>query len=193
MSTEYPKHKFCGRISEISALFGWKKPLIWSYGEGIVAWSINSFSSYLHTGEFHMKLSHVHLYTCLCFISKVQNWVGTFLWWGYLSYSKLNPKILPYLLISLQRPVWVTSVDPDQMHVPWHLIKVCTICLLIWSFETSGSKMDLYLTLVLLNPGISCLYKQCRCRSVGFYRSQLIWICTVCHSVCEFVSITWTK
>ena len=26
-----------------------------------------------------------------------------------------------------------------------------------------------------------CLSKQCRSRSVGFWRSQLIWICTVCH------------
>ena len=37
------------------------------------------------------------------------------------------------------------------------------------------------LTLVLLNSDISCLYKQCRSRSVGFWRSQLIWIYTVCH------------
>ena len=45
------------------------------------------------------------------------------------------------------------------------------------------------LTLVLLNPDIPCLCKQCKSRSVGFFwRSQLIWICTVCHSVCEFIS-----
>ena len=37
------------------------------------------------------------------------------------------------------------------------------------------------LTFVLLNPDIPCLCKQCRSRSVGFWRSQLIWICTVCH------------
>ena len=24
-------------------------------------------------------------------------------------------------------------------------------------------------------------------------RSQLIWICTVCHSVCEFISTIWIK
>ena len=30
------------------------------------------------------------------------------------------------------------------------------------------------LTLVLLNPDIPCLCKQCRSRSVGFWRSQLI-------------------
>ena len=42
------------------------------------------------------------------------------------------------------------------------------------------------LTLVLLNPDIPCLCKQCSSRSVGFWRSQLIWICTICHWVCEF-------
>ena len=57
-----------------------------------------------------------------------------------------------------------------------------------------------YLTLLLLNTtcadlaksvdparklpkptDLPCLCKQCRSRSVGFGRSQLIWICTVCH------------
>ena len=49
------------------------------------------------------------------------------------------------------------------------------------------------LTLVLLNPDIPYFCKQCRARSVGFWRSQLIWICTVCHSVCEFLSTIWIK
>ena len=48
------------------------------------------------------------------------------------------------------------------------------------------------LTLVLLNQDIPCLCKQCRAKSVGFWR-QLIWICTVCHSVCEFISTIWIK
>ena len=37
------------------------------------------------------------------------------------------------------------------------------------------------LTLVLLNPDIPCICKQYGSRSVGFWWSQLIWICTVCH------------
>ena len=37
------------------------------------------------------------------------------------------------------------------------------------------------LTLILLNSNMPCLCKQCRSRSVGFWRSQLIWICTACH------------
>ena len=51
----------------------------------------------------------------------------------------------------------------------------------------------LLLTLVLLNPDRSCFWKQCRSRSVGFWRSQLIWIFTVYHTVCEFISTFWIK
>ena len=46
---------------------------------------------------------------------------------------------------------------------------------------TFNSLPSLSLTLVLLIPDMPCLYKQRRSRSVGFWRSQLIWICTVCH------------
>ena len=43
-------------------------------------------------------------------------------------------------------------------------------------------------------PGIiSCFCKQCRSRSVGFWRSQLIWICSVCQLVSEFISTIWIK
>ena len=48
-------------------------------------------------------------------------------------------------------------------------------------------------TLVLLNRDIPCLCKQCRSRSVGFWGSQLIWICTVCHSVSKFMSTIQIK
>ena len=46
------------------------------------------------------------------------------------------------------------------------------------------------LTLVLLNQDRHCLRKQCRSRSDGFWRSHLIRIYTVFHSVCEFI---WTN
>ena len=48
-------------------------------------------------------------------------------------------------------------------------------------FHHYSSIISVWLTLVLLNPDIPCLCRQCRSRSVGFFRSQLIWICTVCH------------
>ena len=42
-------------------------------------------------------------------------------------------------------------------------------------------------------PGYTLFCKQCRSRSVGFWRSQLIWICTVCHQVCKFIATIWIK
>ena len=84
-----------------------------------------------------------------------------------------------YLYISLQRNteteygVYLYKRDP---------IKFCDM-----------QNLHHTLTLVMLNSDISCLCKQCRSRSVGFWRSTLIWIGTVCHLVCEFVSQTWIK
>ena len=42
-------------------------------------------------------------------------------------------------------------------------------------------------------PGYILFCKQCRSRSVGFWRSQLIWICTVHHQVCKFITTIWIK
>ena len=42
-------------------------------------------------------------------------------------------------------------------------------------------------------PGYVLPWQKCRSRSVGFFRGQLIWICTVCHSACEFISTIWIK
>ena len=44
-------------------------------------------------------------------------------------------------------------------------------------------------------PGYILFCKQCRSRSVGFWRrrSQLIWICTVCNWVCKFITSIWIK
>ena len=51
----------------------------------------------------------------------------------------------------------------------------------------------LNLTLVLPNQDMPCLCKQCRSRSVSFFRSQMLWICPVCHLVCEFISAIWAQ
>ena len=70
-------------------------------------------------------------------------------------------------------------------HIVFRWLCICTLYI--------RDPMRLRLTLVLLNPDIPCLCKQCRSRSVGFSRSQLIWICTVCHTVYEFISTIWIK
>ena len=71
------------------------------------------------------------------------------------------------------------------MRFDWLQIKDWQPLLLFWKYWS--------LTLVLLNPDMPCLRKQCRSRSDGFWRSQLIWICTVCHSVSEFISVISIK
>ena len=54
---------------------------------------------------------------------------------------------------------------------------------------SSGSKVNPSLA----EHDILCPRKQCRSRSVGFWRSQLIRICTVCHQVCEFIATIQIK
>ena len=52
-------------------------------------------------------------------------------------------------------------------------------CIVITSFRVLVSFLFcLVLTIVLLS---------------SFWRSQLIWICTICHSECEFISTIWIK
>ena len=46
------------------------------------------------------------------------------------------------------------------------------------------------LTLVLLNPDIPCFANSV---DPDQLRSQLIWICTVCHQECEFIAAIWIK
>ena len=66
-----------------------------------------------------------------------------------------------------------------------HLSSVAMTPFVVDAAQTSvfcfNKGADIALTLVLLNPDIHCLCKQCRSRSVGFWRSQLIWIYIVCH------------
>ena len=52
-------------------------------------------------------------------------------------------------------------------------------------FKFSQTRLNKWveLTLVLLNPDIPCLCKQSTSRSADFWRSQLIWICTVSFSM----------
>ena len=111
---------------------------------------------------------------------------------------------------------WPTRVDVSlnkSSNKGWHIVKLeiiimgwdCKMHILIWIFiihiyimTPFSEPTDIHiclntLTLVLLSPDIPCLCKQCRSRSVGFWRSHLIWTCTVCHSVFEFISTTWIK
>ena len=72
-------------------------------------------------------------------------------------------------------------------------LRTCTNFSDKYAKTSQTAVLVIFLTLVLLNPDRPCFCKQCRSRSVGFFRSQLIWICSVCHSVYEFMSTFWIK
>ena len=82
----------------------------------------------------------------------------------------------------------VGSANHLSTHTLLILIRRCTEQHLIWVYSLYSD-----LSVPMLNPDISCLCKQCRSRSVGFWRSQLNWICTVSLSVCEFIATIRTK
>ena len=88
--------------------------------------------------------------------------------YNYDNYRSLN--LMADLAIKNKGPV-------EKYHYPKYDLEILNpyhTCSKIWT-------SPFCLTLFLLNPDMSCLCKQCRSRSVGFWRSQLIWICTVCH------------
>ena len=98
--------------------------------------------------------------------------------------------------------VWPTTIKPGIHFLPNRDSDINN-GIILWPWPIFHGLMPLsffastlaWLTLVLLNPDIPCLCKQCRSRSVGFWKIQLIWICTVCHlvPVCEFISTIWIK
>ena len=76
--------------------------------------------------------------------------------------------------------------DHTDDQFPWKLlgwtgIQTCGLWVLSDTLLTG-----LWLIMLSINPSLAkhdmpCHSKQCRSRSVSFWRSQLIWICTVCH------------
>ena len=111
-----------------------------------------------------------------------------------------------------RRKPWSPASVFNTSHGTWWMLmheKPCLIPILKWwrddkwkalwyevsyshELKSAAQPHGHSLTLVLLTPDVPYC-KQCRFRSVGFFRSQLIWICTVYHYVCEFVSIPWIK
>ena len=113
----------------------------------------------------------------------------------FFSYSK-RPRTaitseysVAWLIISV-RSLWVAEQFSclDRIKGPgfescWRWNSAPTV----WPFiAQSPSLSEPSIISIWLNPSLAehdmpCLSKQCRSRSVGFWRSQLIWICTVCH------------
>ena len=83
----------------------------------------------------------------------------------------------------------VKTQDNSHLGVRYLCTGYCSLKDLINSDKTGLDPILLpVLILVLLNPDIPCFCKQCRSRSEGFWRSQLIWICTVCHCLWIYIN-----
>ena len=124
----------------------------------------------------------------------------TFLTSLVLYWSRINKK-LSYMtttfntLFGEMQTVWLLRQNTVSFHVAyfvgdflqWLLTYLASTTLVadwadkLWYVYFSYFSWKIDLTLVLLKPDTPCLCKQCRSRSVGFFRSQLIWICTVYH------------
>ena len=99
-----------------------------------------------------------------------------------------GPWLLPYFTREMTFVTFcLFSCTPDPFRKGIHSKRKGKEILFFWRWLFL-TVYPIPLTLVLLNPDILCLCKQCRSRSVGFWRSQLIWICTVCHLICEFTA-----
>ena len=124
-----------------------------------------------------------HVYICICISGMDTPTRGLTLIGKYLPFfSLIKEQIFPFRnsphlgkLSNTRKAIsYLQQLSP--LHNHWKI------------FQGPVVQSIFSLTLVLLNPDIPCLCRQCRSTSL-----QLIWICTVCHSVCEFTPTTWIK
>ena len=92
---------------------------------------------------------------------------------------QLEGKTLKEDLESSARQVTIDKKEYDKLTEKMENLKVCAVRMKQDNvFYSVFQNLGTVLTLVLLNPDMPCLCKQCRFRS-----SQLIWNCTVSHYV----------
>ena len=91
--------------------------------------------------------------------------------WKWFSLKKCNYSFVLQLLCLKWRSIPVQLLCPPSTH----------------NHATVGFTTDRFYP-SLAEHDVSCLSKQSRSRSDGFWISQLIWICTVSHQICEFLS-----
>ena len=120
------------------------------------------------------------------------------LWWKESCCPSLSPWVWPGVgLGAVDTNDWcIMSMCLEHDTAVWHHYKKTSVPMILFKHhhgthdgkivdsviksQLKQTKPEL-LTLVLLNLDIPCLCKQCRSWAVGFWRSQLIWICAVCH------------
>ena len=126
--------------------------------------------------------SHTEWQTVQIQISWLQSrnqliWIYS-VWKGrvYLGSAGQNDRFMIFSLNCLDRNTWANTWDPDQSaprrkslhYLPFSQPAVTMLTKRHVKFWDVAVEM-------------TCFCKQCRSRSVGFWRSQLIWIFTVCH------------
>ena len=131
------------------------------------------------------------MYLCTFFPKKLNQWKGENDWTKYFTIN-LDGRMLPDPVGIKPTTSWsLVRRASDRATVPNFLD--------IWILSQRGVllKRRLCFSWTLspdnANPDMPCLCKQWWSRSVGFWRNPLIWICTVCQSVCEFVSTILIK
>ena len=162
---------------------------------------------------FRLDLVSIHLcaknYQSIPKVSKVTGiFTVTFWYWHCLCQGKVafgNSFVwFLSLFICLRNSIKISHMVEAQRQLPYFHIFCFGIAMVkeqaywldlvdIYQYAKKYQNVPNGLTLVLLNLDIHCFCKQCRSRSVGFWRSQLIWICTVCHLVFEFIATIWIK
>ena len=138
------------------------------------------------SNSHHLKITVSHRTRNIMFLPKCfSEWVSCDLWTS--CYCMLQGIIYFYICICGQinnqnMQLFMFFLTPSTWMAKKGICWVPGICIM-HAFQEIILQMERItaLNLVLLNPDIPCLCKQCRSRSVCFCRSQLIWICTVCH------------
>ena len=121
-----------------------------------------------------------------CFPSWYLQRVDSWWWFRTLSLSNIPSQFSCFYLIwcsdySLCNNLEVTIQKKSYISCITDLSIKCRWNWQIFRPACTGMQSDEGLNPFLAEHDMPCLSKQCRSRSVGFWRSQLIWICTVCH------------
>ena len=129
-------------------------------------------------------------------IKSTNSWFLTFFCVIYLGWQSVSWLISCYnnLIISYQNHHIYSNnkATTINMFVSYR-VQVAFLSDVCYIVFTLSIRTHEFLNPSLAEHGMPCLNKQCRSRSVGFWRSQLIWICTVCHYIYEFLSKTWIQ
>ena len=123
------------------------------------------------------------------YLLNLYHFLGKFSWWQIhdIFFIPENKKKLDWAVDGIPSQIFMLGANvADSMMDGWTDGKIMLLSHTLTRWESHIA------SLFKFNP-CPAFFKQCRSRSVGFWRSQLIWICTVCHQVCKFIATIWIK